>query len=137
MNNTGLFNDRRLPPTNPARQNIAVSREPAQWTTIRTEQERLPSNYGTANNLFQHSIPLDTTQPIHRLTIKLTEAEYQALQKLYDFTDEKFANLDQLVRDFILQPEMIYRFLDFLSMATNNDAIDFIVRNKVSDINWV
>lgn len=131
-----IHNDRRLPPTQQITQSTALSIPPAKWTTIRTETRDIePGAYGTANNMYQRAIPLDTNEPLKRLTIKLTSKEYESLQALYDFTQGKFSSLDEMIRQMLIQPEMVYRFLDFLSIM-DNESIDFVTKNKPEGFNW-
>lgn len=119
-------------------QKVAQSIQPSKMTLIRQDYvEPLPSQSGTANNLYQKPIPLDTGVEVKRLTIKLTEEEYVWLQKLYDLVGHKFTSLDDMLRQMILQPEMRYKFLEFLSWNAGNDAIDYVIQNQPSGFGWV
>lgn len=86
--------------------------------------------------MFTKSIPLDTSERVKKLTIRLTDREYEGLQRLFDLVGYKFENLDQLLRDFLLQPEMQYRFLDFLSFGGTNEALNLVGENQPENFGW-
>ena len=116
---------------------VAQSIQPSKMTIIRQDYvEPTPSKSGTANNMFTKSIPLDTSERVKKLTIRLTDREYEGLQRLFDLVGYKFENLDQLLRDFLLQPEMQYRFLDFLSFGGTNEALNLVGENQPENFGW-
>lgn len=143
MNNS-TFNARRVPNVGVSQgyksQAVAPTKpQSAKWEIVRQDYvEPLPSQSGTANNLYQKPIPLDTTdERAKRLTIRISEEEYVWLQKLYDLVGYKFNSLDDMLRQMILQPEMRYKFLEFLSWNAGNDAIDYVIQNQPSGFGWV
>ena len=115
---------------------VAQSIQPSKMTIIRNDYvEPEPIKSGFANNTYSKPIPL-TQSRARRLTIKISEEEYTWLTNLYDLVGLKFESLDDMIRQMLLQPEMRYKFLEFLSFSGNNEAIDHCINNQPSGFGW-
>jgi len=139
MNNS-TFNARRVPTFTTAQpykaQALPSTQQSAKWEVVRTDYaEPEPIKSGFANNTYSKPIPL-TESRARRLTIKMSDEEYNWLTNLYDLVGFKFESLDDMIRQFILQPEMRYKFLEYLSFSGNNEAIDHCINNQPSGFGW-
>jgi len=115
---------------------VAQSIQPSKMTIIRNDYvEPEPIKSGYATNTYSKPIPL-TESRARRLTIKISEEEYTWLTNLYDLVGFKFDSLDDMIRQFLLQPEMRYKFLEFLSFSGNNEAIDAVINNQPANFGW-
>ena len=115
---------------------VAQSIQPSKMTIIRNDYvEPKPIKSGYATNTYSKPIPL-TESRARRLTIKISEEEYTWLTNLYDLVGFKFESLDDMIRQMLLQPEMRYKFLEFLSFSGNNEAIDHCINNQPSGFGW-
>ena len=115
---------------------VAQSIQPSKMTIIRNDYvEPEPIKSGYADNTYSKPIPLAEGR-VKRLTIKMTDEEYNWLTNLYDLVGFKFESLDDMIRQMLLQPEMRYKFLEFLSFSGNNEAIDAVINNQPANFGW-
>ena len=83
---------------------------------------------------FEKPVRIQDGEPIKQLSIEVSESEYEKIQKFFDFLGF-FDSIDDMLRQFLLQPEMWYRFCSFMGMD-GNPVIDFISHNKPDGFNW-
>ena len=115
---------------------VAQSIQPSKMTIIRNDYvEPEPIKSGYASNTYSKPIPLAEGR-VKRLTIKMSDEEYTWLTNFFDLIGDRFDSIDDMIRQMLLQPEMRYKFLEFLSFSGNNDAIDHCINNQPSGFGW-